>query len=102
MTPGHGVRPDGLPLAPRYGLRPLGTRRPGPSLPGLRADDAHLRSPVSPVPYAGRPGATDLQAQPLSRPGLSGARQDQEPRTRDHTGPAPDGDRLGRPLLDRP
>src|SRR5262249_8077209 len=73
-----------------------------PELSGLWADDAHLRSPLSPVPYPGRPGATDLQAQPLPRPGLSRARQDQEPRARTHPRLAPDGDRLGRPLLDRP
>src|SRR6185437_15010060 len=101
MAPGHGVRTDVLPLARGYGLRPLGTRRPGPELSGLWADDAHLRSPLSPVPYPRRPGATDLQAQPLPRPGLSRARQDQEPRTRTHPRLAPDGDRLGRPLLDR-
>src|SRR5262245_5339495 len=101
MTPGHGVRLDGLPLARGYGLRPLGARRPGPELSSLWADDAHLRSPVSPAPYPGRPGAPGVQAQPLPRPGLPRARQDQEPRARTHPRLAPDGDRLGRPLLDR-
>src|SRR3954453_4289689 len=102
MSHGHGGRLDGLPMARGYGFRPLGTRRPRPGLSGLWADDAHLRSPLSPRPYLGRAGATDLQAQPLPRSHLSGTRQDQEPRTRDHHRPAPGGDRLGRLLLDRP
>ena len=70
-------------------------------LSGLWTDDAHLRSPLSPLPYPRRPGATGLQAQPLPRSRLPRTRQDQEPRTRNHHRPAPVGDRLGRLLLDR-
>jgi len=101
MAPGHGVRRDGLPLARGYRLRPLGTRCPGPGLSGLWPDDAHLRSPLSPVAYPRRTGAAGLQAQPLPRPRLPRARQDQGPRARAHPRLAPDGHRLGRPLLDR-
>src|SRR5712671_5266571 len=84
-----------------HGFRSLRTRRPRPGLSGLWAEDAHLRSPVSPLPYLGRAGATDLQAQSLSRSRLSGTRQDQESRTRNHPRSAPDGERWGRLLLDR-
>ena len=79
----------------------LGTRRPRPELSGLWTHDAHLRSSVSPLPYPGWTGGTGLQAQSLSRSHLPGTRQDQEPRTRNHHRSAPDGDRLGRLLLDR-
>jgi len=88
-------------MACGHGFLPVGTRRPRPELSGLWTDDAYLRSSLSPRPYLGRSGATDLQAQPLSRSGLSGSRQDQQPRTRNHHRSAPDGDRLGRLLLDR-
>ena len=67
-------------MAGGHGLLAVGTRRPGPELSGLWTDDAYLRSSVSPLPYLERSGATDLQAQPLSRSGLPGTRQDQEPR----------------------
>src|SRR3954470_15579220 len=102
MAHSRGVRQDVLSMAGGHSFLLLGTRRPRPELPGLWTLDAHLRSPLSPPPYLGRPGAADLQAQPLSRSDLLGARQDQEPRTRDHPRPAPGGDRLGRLLLDRP
>src|ERR1700730_13789671 len=88
-------------MACGHGFLPLGTRRPGPELSGLWTDDAYLRSSVSPLPYPGRAGATDLQAQPLSRSDLSGTRQDQEHRTRKLPRSAPDGNRVGRLLLDR-
>jgi hypothetical protein len=43
-----------------HGFLPVGTRRPGPQLSGLWTDGAHLRSSVSPLPYLGRSGATEL------------------------------------------
>jgi hypothetical protein len=49
----------------------------------------------------GRSSEVDLQAQSLSRSCLSRTRPDQKPRTRNHLGSPPDGDRLGRLLLDR-
>ncbi len=101
MVHGHGGRHDGLPMACGHGFLSLGTRRPRPQLSGLWTDDAHLRSSAPPLPYLGRSGASHLQAQPLSRSGLSGARQDQEPGTGNHPRSAPGGHRLGRLLLDR-
>ena len=71
-------------------------------LSGLWTDDAHLRSPLSPLPYPRRPGAIDLQAQSLPRSPLPRTRQDQEPRTGNHHRPTQLGDRLGCLLLDRP
>src|SRR5262249_37571840 len=42
FPPWHGGRQDALRLAPGYGLRLMGTRRPRPRLCGLRAGDAYL------------------------------------------------------------
>ena len=70
--------------------------------PACGRQDVHLRSPLSPLSYPRRPGGTGLQAQSLPRSPLPRARQDQEPRTRDHHRPALVGDRLGCLLLDRP
>ena len=70
-------------------------------LPLLRSHDAYLRpSPATPL-YPRRSRGTDLQAQPLPRPHVSRACQDQESRTGEHDRPASLGHRLGCPLLDR-
>src|ERR1035438_1151132 len=92
---------DAVRLAQGYRFQSVGTRRLGPRLSGLWAQDAHLRPSLSPFPYPGGPGGVALQAQPLPRAHLSWPLSDQEPGTRSHARLTQVGDRLGCPVLDR-
>ena len=66
-------------LACGYRFRSLGTRRPRPRLSGLWAEDVHLRSPLSPLPYPRRAGGAGLQAQSLPRSACSGHAKTKSP-----------------------
>ena len=99
--PRHGSPHHASSLARGYRFRTPGTRCPRPELPRLRAIDVYLRSSSSPLLHSRRPRPSRLQAQPLPRPALPGAFQDQEPRDRTDHRLARLGHRLGRLLLDR-